>query len=213
MKIPLMVAMLCSFSLSLYSFDFVIVKYKGGDYYNAREGVKNFVLELKRRTSIDVNTNLFELSLDDKEIFLHHFIFINGHIPLDLNDSEKRNLRQFVLNGGFVFANDDYGMDESFRKLIKTVFPDNPLQEVSFDHPIYQAFYHFREGLPKIHEHYDGPPKAFGIFIDGRIGLFYDYNSDIADGWDPPEIHNDPEEKREQAFQMGINIAVYSTSY
>lgn len=197
----------------IYGFDFVIVKYKSGDYYNARDGVKNFLSELKKRTVIAVNPALIELPLDDKEIFRHHFIFINGHIPITLNETEKRNLRQFVLNGGFVFANDDYGMDESFREIMKEVFPDYPLQEIDFKNSIYSCFYHFKNGIPKIHEHYEGPPKALGIFVNNRIALFYAYNSDIGDGWDDPEVHNDPPEKREAAFRMGINIVVYSLSY
>lgn len=193
----------------IYSFDIVLLKYKMGDYYNARDGIKNFINEIKKRTIIDINTNLFELSLEDNSIFQHSFLILNGHVPVKLSEKEKINLRRFILNGGFLFANDDYGMDESFRKLMEEVFPDYKLVEIDFNNEIYHIFYEFKNGIPKIHEHYEGPPKAYGIFIDGKISVFYAYNSDIIDGWDPPEIHNDPPEKREEAFRMGINIVLY----
>ncbi len=199
--------------LQFYAFDIVIVKYKGGDYYNARNEVKRFLSELKNRTSIDINETVFELTLDDDSIFQHYFLFINGHEPIRLSEKEKNNLRKFVLNGGFVFANDDYGLDESFRKTIRETFPDYPLQEIAFDHPVYHIFYDFNEGLPKIHEHYEGPPKAYGLFVNSRIALFYDYNADIGNGWDAPEVHHDPPEKREAAIRMGVNVVVYSLSY
>jgi hypothetical protein len=202
-----------SISLPLYAFDIVIVKYKSGDYYNAREGVKNFLHELKKRTSIDVNENAAEISLDDDALFQHYFLFINGHVPIQISAAEKANLRKFVLNGGFVYANDDYGIDESFRKAVMETFPDYPMQEVDFKNPIYHSFYEMKNGVPKIHEHYEGPPKAYGIFVNGRIALYYTYNSDIPDGWDSAEVHNDPSDKREEAFRMGVNIAVYSLTH
>ncbi len=213
MKIIILVCMPVFFCFSaLASFDFVILKYKSGDYYNARAGVGNFLIELKKRTTIDVNETPIELSLEDENLFNYYFLFLNGHVPIQFSEKEKLLLRRFVLNGGFLFANDDYGMDESFRKVIKEVFPDYNLIEIDFNHPVYHIFYNFNQGLPKIHEHYEGAPRAYGIFINGRLAVFYDYNSDIADGWDSPEVHNDPPEKREAAFKMGINIVIYSLS-
>ena len=196
-----------------FAFDFVIVQYKGGDMYNARDGVKNFLRELKRRTLIDVNLTPVELSLEDDTIFQHNFLFLNGHLPVVFSEKETKNLRKFILAGGFLFANDDYGMDESFRKAMRVVFPDMPLTEIGFNHPVYQSFYALKDGIPKIHEHYEGPPKAFGIFTEGRLAVFYAYNSDIGDGWDDPEVHQDPENKREEAFRMGVNIVVWSLSH
>ncbi len=213
MKISLIVLLLCFIFESLPAFDFVIVKYKNGDHYNARGEVKNFLSELKKRSNIEVNLSPFELSLEDNAIFQHDFLFINGHVPIELSERERVNLRKFLLNGGFVFANDDYGMDESFRKTMREVFPDNLMQEVSFPHPLYHSFYSFKNGLPKIHEHYEGAPKGFGLFIQNRLALFYAYNSDIGNGWDLPEVHGDPPEKREEAIRMGVNIVVYSLSY
>ena len=126
---------------ALYSFDFVILKYKMGDWYNSREGVKNFLQELKDRTLIQVDEKVYEISLEEDAIFEHSFLFLNGHVPVVFSEKEIANLRKFVLSGGFVFVNDDYGMDESFRKSIKEFFPEYPLQEVNFKDPIYHCFY------------------------------------------------------------------------
>lgn len=196
----------------LWAFDWVIVKYRAGDWYNARAGVGNFLLELKSRTTIEVDTTPVELSLDDERIFERQFLFLNGHVPVDLNTRERQNLRKFILNGGFVFANDDYGMDESFRRVVKEVFPEYPFEQVAFEHEIYHCFYDFPNGLPKIHEHDAKPPEGWGLFIDGRLAIYYAYSSDIADGWDYPEVHHDPAAVRESAFRMGVNIVVYALS-
>ncbi len=197
-------------AIPLFSFDIVLMKYPRGDHYNSRKGVKLFLEEVKRRTSIEVNEKIFELSLDEVEIFEHYFLILNGHIPVDLSETEKKNLRLFLENGGFLFANDDYGMDKSFRKLMKEIFPDKTLTKIPFSHPIYNCFYSFPRGIPKIHEHDGGAPEGLGIFLGERLAVFYAFNTDIIDGWDPPEVHNDPPEKREEAIRMGVNIVIYS---
>lgn len=194
----------------VFSFNITLLKYPQGDYYNARQGIRLFIEELRKRTNIDVEDKLYEISLDDPEIFNHYFLILNGHVPVNLNNVQKRNLRLFIENGGFLFANDDYGIDKSFRALIKEVFSDYRFEKIPFSHPIYSSFYKFQNGIPKIHEHDGGPPEAYGLFIGDRLCIFYAYNTDIIDGWDPPEVHNDPEEKREEAIRMGINIVVYS---
>lgn len=194
----------------LFGFTFVIVQYTGGDWYNARAGVGVFLTELSARTTIDTEKKAVELPLSDTAIFGHPFLFINGHAPLLLNDRERHHLRQYILAGGFVFVNDDYGLDESFRKLCGEVFPEYPLTEVPWDHGIYSCFYRFDKGLPKIHEHDGGAPKGYGLFINGRLALYYAFNTDIADGWDPPGTHDDPPQVRESAVRMGINIVVWA---
>ena len=194
----------------LHAFDFVILKYKNGDSYNARNGVQHFLTELGRRTTIETVLEPLELSLEDSAVFQHSFLFLNGHVPIYLTPKEKQNLKRYLENGGFLFANDDYGMDESFRKLITTLFPDNPIKEVPYTHEVYHTFYQFDNGIPKIHEHYDGKPYAYGLFINGRLAVFYTYNTDIADGWDDASVHQDPANKRESAIQMGVNIVVYA---
>lgn len=200
-------------TVNVYGFDWVIVKYHLGDWYNARDAVGNFLEELEERTAIDVDDEIEELEMDDERIFEHYFLFINGHVPITMNETEKDYFRKFVLNGGFVLVNDDYGLDESFRELIEEVFPEYTFAQIPFDHEIYHCFYEFDEGLPKIHEHDGEPAEGWGLFVDDRIGIYYVYSSDIVDGWDYPSVHDDPEDLRELAFQMGVNIVVYSLSY
>lgn len=212
MRFCIMILFILFIAQTLFAFDFVILQYKGGDMYNARNGVRNFLKELKRRTLIDVDLNPVELSLADEAIFQHSFLFLNGHLPVVFSEAEAVNLRKFILSGGFLFVNDDYGMDESFRKAMQKVFPENPLTEIGFNHPVYRCFYEFKSGIPKIHEHYEGQPRAFGIFPGGRLAVFYAYNTDIADGWDTADVHQDPEGKREEAFRMGVNIVVWALS-
>ena len=210
-KFALILFTLLTFYVYGSEFKIGIVKYKGGDWYNNIESVRNLLKEIEIRTSLKVKREPNLVSLSSREIFENDLLYISGHTPISFEEKEIQNLRDYIIfYGGFVFVNDDYGMDESFRKEIKKVFPEYELKEVPFDHPIYHCFYKLPNGLPKIHEHDGGPPEGLGIFIDGELRLFYAYNTDIGDGWDNPEVHNDPEEKREEAIKMGINIVVYS---
>ncbi|RKZ21499.1 hypothetical protein DRQ18_04365, partial [bacterium] len=147
------------------------------------------------------------------EIFSHPFVFVTGHGNIVFSEEEIKNIRRYLENGGFIYVDDDYGMDEYIRREIMRIFPSRKLVEVPFDHPIYHIFYDFPQGLPKIHEHYKGPPKGYGIFMDGRLALFYTYNTNISDGWADPEVHRDPPLKRELAIKMGINILLYALTY
>jgi hypothetical protein len=199
------------FPANLFSLTIGLVKYRGGDWYNNIDSVKNLLRYISERTSIKVDREPKLVSLESKEIFDCDILYISGHVPVNFNETEKKNLRDYLINyKGFVFVNDDYGMDESFRKEIKKVFPEYNLEIVPFSHPIYNVFYKFPNGLPKIHEHDGGPPEGLGIFIEGELRLFYAYNTDIGDGWDSPEVHNDPENVREEAIRMGINIVMYA---
>jgi hypothetical protein len=199
------------FPADLFSLTIGLVKYRGGDWYNNIDSVKNLLRYISERTSIKVDREPKLVSLESKEIFDCDILYISGHVPINFNETEKKNLRDYLINyKGFVFVNDDYGMDESFRKEIKKVFPEYNLEVVPFSHPIYNIFYKFPNGLPKIHEHDGGPPEGLGIFIEGELRLFYSYNTDIGDGWDSPEVHNDPENVREEAIRMGINIVMYA---
>lgn len=194
-----------------YQFTIGIVKYRGGDWYNNINSVRNLLKEVSKRTSIKVKPEPNLVDLSSKDIFENDMLYISGHTPISFNEKEIENLRDYVIfYGGFVFVNDDYGMDESFRREIKKVFPEYNLQKVPYDHPIYRCFYKFQNGLPKVHEHDGGPPEGWGIFVEGELRLFYAYNTDIGDGWDAPEVHNDPEEIREEAIKMGINLVIYS---
>ncbi len=209
----LLTGFLFCFPGGLRGFEFVILKYKGGDYYNARAGVENFLGELRKRTTVETSPKPPELSLDDEAVFRRVFLFLNGHLPVSFSPAERANLRKFIEGGGFLFANDDYGMDESFRREMRDIFPEYPLREIPFDHAVYRILYSFPQGIPKVHEHDGGRARAYGIFIRGRLAVFYAFNTDIADGWDFAEVHNNPQETREAAIRMGVNIVLYALSH
>ncbi len=184
----------------------------GGDWYNDPSIIPNLAQEINRRTEVRVNTREVILSLSDEELFRYPFLFITGHGNIKFSDDEVERLRIFLSNGGFLYADDDYGMDEALRREMKRVFPDNELIEIPYKHSIYHSFYDL-DALPKIHKHDGGPPKGFGIFDKGRLVFFYTYETNISDGWADPEVHKDPPEKREEAFQMGINIFLYALTH
>ncbi|MEO0100271.1 MAG: DUF4159 domain-containing protein [candidate division WOR-3 bacterium] len=183
----------------------------GGDWYNDPDALPNLAREINRRTSLQVNLEEARVSLLEENLFNYPFLFLTGHGNISFSEEEVKRLRLYLERGGFLYADDDYGMDESFRREMKKVFPNSELVEVPFSHPIYHIFYSFPNGLPKIHEHREGRPKGFGIFYKGRLCCFYTWNTNISDGW--TDAHNDPEEKREEAFRMGINIVLFSLFY
>ncbi len=183
----------------------------GGDWYNDPDVLPNLAKEINKRTTLKVSETQAIVKANDPEIFSYPFVYMTGHGRVRFSDEDVKNLRKYLENGGFLYADDDYGMDKSFREEIKKIFPDSPLVEVPFDHPIFHIFYNFQNGLPKIHEHYPGPPKGYAIFYGGRMVVFYTYNTNISDGWTPN--HNDPPEKREAAFRMGVNIVLYALTY
>jgi len=197
-----------------YDFVFAVVKYGGGgDWYNGLTGVRNLLRKIEERTSLKVYPREKIVTLTDDDLFLYPFIYINGHGNIRFTEEEVIRLRRYLYNGGFLFCNDDYGLDVYLRREIKKVFPDKEFVEVPFSHPIYHTYYNFPQGIPKIHEHYPGPPKGYGIFLNNRLVVFYAYNSDIGDGWEKEEVHHDPPEKREAAIKMGINIIYYALMY
>lgn len=199
---------------SEYDFVFAVVKYGGGgDWYNGLTGVRNLLKKIEQRTSLKVYPKEKIVTLTDDDLFLYPFIYINGHGNIRFTEEEVIRLRRYLYNGGFLFCNDDYGLDVYLRREMKKVFPDKEFVEVPFSHPIYHVYYKFPQGIPKIHEHYPGPPKGYGIFLNNRLVVFYAYNSDIGDGWEKEEVHHDPPEKREAAIKMGINIIYYALMY
>ncbi|MEO0115263.1 MAG: DUF4159 domain-containing protein [candidate division WOR-3 bacterium] len=188
------------------------LKYQGGgDWYNDPDAIPNLAKELNRQTNIATVESEAVVTLLDDKLTNYPFLFITGHGNIIFDEQEVVRLRNYLTNGGFLYADDDYGMDEPFRREIAKVFPNSELVELPFDHPIYHIIYSFPNGLPKIHEHYEGPPKGFGIFYQNRLVVFYTYNTNISDGW--TIAHNDPEEKRELAFRMGINIVAYALTH
>lgn len=196
--------------------DLVIARVKydgGGDWYNDPSMIPNLSKEINRRTSIRAEEEQAVVAADKEELFRYPFCFLTGHGNISFSEREVRNLRRYLTGGGFLYADDDYGMDKPFRREIGKVFPDQELIEVPFDHPVYHCFYSFPNGLPKIHKHDENPPKGYGIFHKGRMVVFYTYETNISDGWADPQVHQDPPEKREEAFKMGINIVVYAMTH
>jgi hypothetical protein len=189
--------------------DIVRLKYGGGgDWYNDPEEETTLLKEFTIRTGVKTNPEKIALSAADDDLFLHPFLFITGHGEIKFTEREVLRLRLFLASGGFLYADDDYGMDASFRREMKRVLPESDFQELPADFPLFTCYYDLSGGLPKIHEHEQGKPQALGLFHQGRLAVLYTYNTNISDGW--TANHNDPPEKREQAFRVGVNILWYA---
>jgi hypothetical protein len=208
--------LLLNLSTLVFASDFTIAQLKyngGGDWYANPSSLPNLLHEISLRTNIDAASEPKTISILDDIFFEYPYIYITGHGEIKFSAKEIERLRNYLLNGGFLHADDNYGLDEFFRREIKKVFPDKELVEVPFSHAIYHSFYDFPAGPPKIHEHHGGPPHGYGIFHNNRLIVFYSYNTDLGDGWESPEVHHDPPEVREEAFKMGINIVYYALTH
>ena len=194
------------------SFKIVRLQYSGGgDWYNDPSAEVNMMDYLKKNTMIDVDEpKFYSVDISSDDIFNYPFILITGHGNVSFSDSEVKRLREYLERGGFLYADDDYGMNEPFKREMKKVFSGEEMQELPFDHKIYSSHFSFPKGLPKIHEHDGKPPQGFGYYINGRLCVYYTYETNISDGWADPREHEDPPEKREEAFKMGTNIIVYA---
>lgn len=194
------------------SFKIVRLQYSGGgDWYNDPSAEVNMMDYLKKNTMIDVDEpKFYSVDVSSNDIFNYPFIFITGHGNVSFSDSEVKRIREYLERGGFLYADDDYGMNEPFKREMKKVFPGEEMQELPFDHNIYSSHFSFPKGLPKIHEHDGKPAQGFGYFLNGRLCVYYTYETNISDGWADPREHEDPPEKREDAFKMGTNIIVYA---
>jgi hypothetical protein len=181
----------------------------GGDWYNGPSQIPNWLREFERRTGIATFPEEKIVTLLDENLRAYPFIYMTGHGVVKFTPDERYALRTYLEDGGFLFANDDYGMDASFRAAVREVFPDRPFEEIGDDHPIYHSFYDL-PGLPKIHEHDRKLPQAFGVTIEGRLVLYYVYETDIGDGLDDPDVHKDPPDKRELAMKMAVNVLMYA---
>lgn len=185
----------------------------GGDWYGNPTSLPNLLQQLRERLGLDTAAEESVVPPADPELFLYPLVYMNGHGTVRFTDQDINNLREFFRRGGVLWADDNFGMDESFRKEIARVLPDHPLEEIPFDHPVFSAYYVFEQGLPKIHEHYGGPPKLYGIYLDGRLAVFYTFNTDIGDGLESEGVHpQDAAETREQAMKMAINIVLFVLS-
>jgi len=200
-------------SYSQYEDGFQIARLKypgGGDWYNDPSSEVNLLKFVNNNTTLKVNPSYVFVDINSTDIFSYSFLFITGHGNIVLSTSEANKLRKYCERGGFIFVDDDYGIDKSFRREIKKVFPNEPLVELPFDHEIYHNVFNFEYGPPKIHEHDDKVPQGFGIYLGERLTLFYTYESNPADGWADQEAHNDPQNKRVESLKFGANIIVYA---
>ena len=166
----------------------------------------NLIAYIKKNTSIVIEQDEYQLKLTDSGLKNHSFLYITGHGNIRFTDDEIIILREYLLNGGFLHADDNYGMDESFRREMKRVFPSKEWVELPHDHDIYNVYFDLPNGLPKIHEHDGKPAQGLGLFEKNRLIAFYTYESDLGDGWEDQTVHNNPMEIRQSALKMGVNI-------
>lgn len=181
----------------------------GGDWYANPSSLPNLLAAVRERTGIPVARREASVTPLDPALRDYPYLYMTGHGNVSFSAAERRALREYLLAGGFLHADDNYGLDESFRQEVQAIFPDAELTEIPPDHPVFHAFYDFDDGLPKIHEHDGKPPQAFGIFEGGRLLVFYSYESDLGDGWEDEAVHEDTPEIREQALRMGVNLFLY----
>ena len=185
----------------------------GGDWYANPSSLPNLLTAVRTRTSLRVSTQERVVTLADDDLWNVPYLYMTGHGNVHWSDSDLATLRRYLLQGGFLHADDNYGMDQSIRRELARLFPDHPLVEVPLDHPIYHLIYDLPKGIPKIHVHDGKPAQGFGIFLDGRLAVYYSYQSDLGDGWEDPEVHHDPPEKREAALRMGVNLFAYAVGF
>lgn len=187
------------------------IKYNGGgDWYANKTSLPNLINFCNRQLSLNLATEEEVVEVGSSELFNYPFIHLTGHGNIVLSEQEAKNLRNYLIAGGFLHADDNYGLDKFFRKEMKKVFPELNFVELPFNHPIYHQAFQFTNGLPKVHEHDNKPPQGFGLIYEGRLVCFYSYECDLGNGWEDQEIYNDPEATRTKALQMGANIIQYA---
>jgi len=184
----------------------------GGDWYANPSGVPNLAKAIRTRTGVAVTDQPVHVKLTDPNLWNYPYIYITGHGNIRFSDEEVQILRRYLLSGGFLHADDNYGMDKSFRREMARVFPDKELVELPASHPIYHSFYDFPGGLPKVHKHDGKSAQGFGILHDGRVLVYYTYETDLGNGWEDADRYDDPPEARENAFRMGVNLFLYALS-
>ncbi len=192
------------------TYQIAVLKYNGGgDWYANPTALPNLIAFANKNIGTNIKTEPATVEVGSSAIFNYPFLHMTGHGNVVFNSSEAENLRTYLLAGGFLHIDDNYGMDPFVRTEIRKVFPETDLMELPTNHPIFHRKYDFSNGLPKIHEHDSSPSQAFGIIFDGRLVCLYTYESDIGDGWEDAEVHHDSEYIRQQALEMGANILEY----
>ena len=182
----------------------------GGDWYCDPSSIPNILSYLTKNTSIKAARDEYRIKLTTKEMRGHPYLYMTGHGNIRFTDEEIIDLREYLLGGGFLHTDDNYGLNTSFRREMKKVFPDRDFVELPHDHAVFHSYFDMPNGLPKIHEHDGRPPQLFALYNEDRIMVIYSFESDLGDGWEDEEVHKDPPELRTAALQMGVNIIYFS---
>ena len=194
-----------------YSFKIGVLKYNGGgDWYANPTALSNLIQFCNKNLNTNINPSYDEIEIGNSELFNYPWVHLTGHGNVVFDSREVANLRAYLIAGGFLHISDNYGLDPFIRKEMKKVFPEADFIELPLNHEIYQTPYLFKNGLPKIHEHDNNTPLGLGLFYEGKLICFYDYECDLGDGWEDEEVHNDSEEIRTKALKMGANIVTYA---
>lgn len=217
MKIKFYFALIISFlSLNLAfaqetSVRIALLKYSGGgDWYANPTSLPNLIEFCNRNLKTNIFPDYGTVEAGSPEIFNYPFVHMTGHGNVIFSEQEAKNLRDYLISGGFLHIDDNYGMDQYVRREMKKLFPELEFVELPFSHPVYHQKYHFNQGLPKVHEHDKKAPQGFGLVYEGRVVCFYTYECDLGDGWEDREVHNDPEAVRQEALKMGANIVSFA---
>jgi len=211
MKKLLILILFFVFAPTINGQEIALLKYQGGgDWYANPTALKNLISFCNQNINTAIKSKPQTVSPGSIEIFQYPFVHMTGHGNVYFSTEEAENIRNYLLSGGFLHIDDNYGMNKFIREELKKVFPNKELQELPASHPIFNSAFNFPDGLPKIHEHDGLTPQAFGIFDEDRLILFFTFESDLGDGWEDPAVHNDPPEVRLKALQMGANIIKYT---
>ena len=212
MKKILLFALMVGCAIAGYAQNLKIAKLKyhgGGDWYANKTALPNLIDFCNRNLNMEIEEQDDEVDISSNELFLYPYLYMTGHGNVVFSTSEAENLRTYLLAGGFLHIDDNYGLDQFIRLEMKKVFPELEFVELPFNHPIYHQKYNFDNGLPKVHEHDGERPQGLGLMYEGRLVCFYSYQSDLGNGWEDQHIYDDPEYVRQEALKMGANIITY----
>ena len=193
------------------SLKLALLKYNGGgDWYANPTALPNLAKFCNEQMGTNLNPDNATVEVGSPELFNYPFVHMTGHGNFTMSEAEAANLRMYLIGGGFLHIDDNYGLDPFVRPTMKKAFPELDFIELPFEHPVYHQRFNFTNGLPKIHEHDGKPAQGFGLIWEGRLICYYSFETDLGDGWEDPEVHKDPEEKRQQSLRMGANLIQFA---